>query len=46
MALIKAQDVQKELYDAVEQINVILKGLTSRLDELEKPKPVRKANGK
>jgi hypothetical protein len=45
MALLKAQDVQKELYDAVEQINVILKTITNRLDKLE-AKPVRKTNVK
>jgi hypothetical protein len=45
MALVKADAVQKELYSAVEQINVILKNITDRLDKLEE-KPARKANVK
>ena len=45
MAIVKAQEVQSELYSAVEQINKILKSITDRLDELEK-KPTRKTRSK
>jgi len=38
MALVRAEDVKKELYETVTQINVILKTVTDRLDKLEEPK--------
>jgi len=47
MALVKAHEVQKELYSAVEQINKILKSITDRIDVLENPpKQVTKTRAK
>lgn len=43
MALIKAADVQKDLVNAIAQINTILASFTERLDALEAKAPAKKA---
>jgi len=39
MALVKSDAVQKELYDAVSQINTILSKMNKRITALEEARP-------
>jgi uncharacterized protein YukE len=45
MALVTPQSVQKELYEALDQLNKILASLNSRLDKIEEAKETPKVKG-